>query len=220
MTVHIGISGAIAAGKSTLSAGLAALYTTMNIQTEVIPFASGLKYLAGLYTDPNKKAKAYDYFRTLGVDAADAMLAAGRLIRAFTLFPTEEGVKNRKLLQYIGTELGRDSIAKDIWIKDVKQRLVKINPAIVISDDVRFINESETIDIHVAIIAVTPKAKDIYAQRLSLLPVGYVHNDHPSEQERFNLRSPDFTIEVGFLPADVINLGASILDHLYMERIV
>jgi len=56
--------------------------------------------------------------------------------------------KDRKLLQWIGTEWGRDSISPtlwvDIWKKEVEYQQLNQNN-IVICDDVRFDNEAEAI---------------------------------------------------------------------------
>lgn len=49
----------------------------------------------------------------------------------------------RKLLQYTGTEFGRDSLHKDVWI-DILIKNLDPNTSYVI-DDVRFINEAEKI---------------------------------------------------------------------------
>lgn len=59
----------------------------------------------------------------------------------------ESFIKDRKLLQWIGTEWGRDSLSKtlwvDVWKADAEVKLFK--GYIVICDDVRFDNEAETI---------------------------------------------------------------------------
>lgn len=64
----------------------------------------------------------------------------------------EEFVKDRKLLQWLGTEWGRDSISKTLWVDLWSARANQIwaeNPtAIVACDDVRFDNEAETIRKH------------------------------------------------------------------------
>lgn len=57
-------------------------------------------------------------------------------------------VKDRKLLQWIGTEWGRDTISKslwtDIWQKEVSF-ILNATDAVVVCDDVRFDNEAELI---------------------------------------------------------------------------
>jgi ABC-type dipeptide/oligopeptide/nickel transport system ATPase subunit len=55
-------------------------------------------------------------------------------------------VKDRKLLQWIGTEWGRDSISPDLWLSIWREevlRLQHLNPdALIVCDDVRFDNEA------------------------------------------------------------------------------
>lgn len=59
-------------------------------------------------------------------------------------------VKDRKLLQWIGTEWGRDSISKTLWVDEWKAEAQKYLYAfdgtrIVTCDDVRFDNEAEVL---------------------------------------------------------------------------
>lgn len=61
----------------------------------------------------------------------------------------ESFVKDRKLLQWLGTEWGRDTISKTLWVDLWKARAGQVffdNPrSIIVCDDVRFDNEAETI---------------------------------------------------------------------------
>ncbi len=61
----------------------------------------------------------------------------------------ETFIKDRKLLQWIGTEWGRDTISKTLWVDIWKQAAGNVlydDPlAVVVCDDVRFDNEAETI---------------------------------------------------------------------------
>lgn len=58
-------------------------------------------------------------------------------------------VKDRKLLQWLGTEWGRGTISESIWVDlwaaAAKQHSVESPRSIIVSDDVRFDNEAETI---------------------------------------------------------------------------
>lgn len=61
----------------------------------------------------------------------------------------ESFIKDRHLLQWLGTEWGRNTIDKDIWVKlwiaDI-QRYSQENPeAILVCDDCRFDNEAEVV---------------------------------------------------------------------------
>lgn len=64
--------------------------------------------------------------------------------QVYTLFAYEP-IKNRKLLQYIGTEIGR-SIHPNIWVKQVP-----LDGDIVIMDDMRFVNEHTWCDFTIRI---------------------------------------------------------------------
>lgn len=58
-------------------------------------------------------------------------------------------IKDRKLLQFLGTEWGRegirDSLWVDLWTDEVKYILENYSSAIVVTDDVRYDNEAEAI---------------------------------------------------------------------------
>lgn len=71
--------------------------------------------------------------------------AYGRIDSVYTR-PTDF-VKDRKLLQWIGTEWGRDTISKTLWVDLWKAEVekYKLTDTIVTCDDVRFDNEAETI---------------------------------------------------------------------------
>lgn len=60
----------------------------------------------------------------------------------------EDFKKDRKLLQWLGTDWGRDTISKtlwvDLWKADVEAALSDLT-TIVVCDDVRFDNEAETV---------------------------------------------------------------------------
>jgi len=64
------------------------------------------------------------------------------------------GQKDRKLLQYIGTDAGRNHISEDIWVKRLIEdlRIVRLTesafsiiPSQYVCDDVRFFNESNAL---------------------------------------------------------------------------
>lgn len=61
----------------------------------------------------------------------------------------ENFIKDRKLLQFLGTEWGRqvirDSLWVDIWANEVNNILKNYSNVIVVTDDVRYDNEAEAI---------------------------------------------------------------------------
>jgi hypothetical protein len=57
-----------------------------------------------------------------------------------------EKTTGRKLLQYLGTEFGRDLIDPEIWVKVAKQRVQEYDPdKHIFFDDLRFNNEAQMI---------------------------------------------------------------------------
>lgn len=61
----------------------------------------------------------------------------------------EDFKKDRKLLQWLGTDWGRESISQslwsDLWQKRAKQVQAQDAEVIIVSDDTRFDNEAETV---------------------------------------------------------------------------
>lgn len=57
-------------------------------------------------------------------------------------------IKDRKLLQWLGTEWGRGTISESLWVdlwSAETQKLLDIGTGLVISDDVRFDNEAKMV---------------------------------------------------------------------------
>lgn len=61
----------------------------------------------------------------------------------------DDFIKDRFLLQWLGTEWGRNTIDKDLWVKlwvAAVQQIAKRNPsAVIVCDDCRFDNEAEVV---------------------------------------------------------------------------
>lgn len=210
---YVGISGPISSGKSTLANGLAQLYALHKGNAAVESFAKGVKYLAGLYNDPQAKEKAIVYFKRLGYQDYVCIEAAVELMRAFLLYPVIEGIKPRELLQYIGTELGRDIIDPYIWILALKRQLQNdymTKPDVVFIDDVRFLNESHFVDVLIRI--EVDSNKDLYNLRINKPGAVYISLDHPSEQQQ--LRNPDFILPIDYTLPQVIKLYKQIIEAL------
>jgi energy-coupling factor transporter ATP-binding protein EcfA2 len=214
MTLLIGISGPIGSGKSTLARGLVDLLELTSMRGAVIPFASGLKEIATWYKDTDRAAKAMEYFRSLGYSKDKAYNAMRVLEYAFTEYPVVAGSKPRRLLQAIGTEVGRDTLGTDVWIKDVHKRIhdLRNKPHLVFHDDMRFLNEREAVDIHVAIVLTTPLDTAVYEARKSLLPPEYFYSNHASEKELAAV-VPDYIINLAYSPSQLITLFHSLLKH-------
>lgn len=61
----------------------------------------------------------------------------------------ENFIKDRKLLQWLGTEWGRETISKNIWLdlwkEKVRQYFEHTSSPIIVCDDIRFDNEAEAV---------------------------------------------------------------------------
>jgi hypothetical protein len=202
--LKVGISGPIASGKSTLSKMLQQRARDNGFTAEIIPFAREVKMIAATENNAARVIIMASLFTQWGYDSTKAHMAAIMIDQYMRDYPSIPGVKNRRLLQYIGTEVGRDFLHKDIWIYRV-QEAAKLYPVLdfLFSDDLRFNNEAFAVDVHINI--VTPEVLwDCYAKQKGLFTKSYLYNDHPSEQE--HLMPAFFTIPVCFIDKDVNNL--------------
>lgn len=221
----IGISGPIASGKSTLAIGLQELMTLRGHKSAVMSFAKGVKYLAGLYeyrakeheftfsAIPSAHKEAYRYFNSLGYTPELSTKAADMLIEAFDRFPVKAGIKPRELLQYIGTELGRQTVDEYIWITALKREARKSyrDYSFIVIDDVRFLNETHFCDYLIRI--DIDANRELYDLRVNnKLPANYIRNNHPSEQQQ--LRIPDYILPVDYTVSDVVALSRKIIRGL------
>lgn len=76
----------------------------------------------------------------------------------------------RRLLQYMGTEVGRNLLGENIWVDAVLHKAEKVSGPVVITD-VRFINELEAVQNAGGVV--------VRVERPGIGP----KNDHPSETE-------------------------------------
>jgi len=218
MIKYIGISGRIASGKSTLSGKMDRVFNAFDLFTVRSSFATGVKYLASLEHNSARWIHAERYFTRLSNSDVSRNIAL--LFDGFARYPSTEGVKNRKLLQFIGTELGRDSIHPDVWVNDVIYRAEHITPKpqYVIIDDLRHWNESHFVNHHITIDSTsTDTLREIYKDRISAFPADYLFSDHSSEKDF--LRNPDWIVPVGFQNYHIANVIASIILKDYDEKL-
>lgn len=207
--MHIGISGPIASGKSTLGKDMKAIFELLGTPTRIIPFAEDLKWMASLYGRDDVIGQLSAYFRKLGYNELVAMHGIAEVLNAFMLFPPVDGVKPRRLFQYIGTQAGRYTVDDDLWIKAVQQKIDESIVTLFISDDLRFANEAQSVDFHVSISAYGSKEEAAaYEARKALYPAEYFFSDHESEQEL--LPAPDYSIPTNFTTVDVVDLVKTI----------
>lgn len=215
--IHIGISGPIAAGKSTLAKDIKELAGSSGLRAEIIPFATGIRELVALESLPYRKnaitIKLFDW----GYDTERANNAATMIDTAMWMYPSQPGIKNRRLLQTIGTEVGRQYLGADTWIIRTQQLARKYDALdFVLSDDLRFDNEVYAVDVHIALEAMTDMQELFYDERLAQLDDNYIFSDHPSE--RSLTRPALLKIPIGFTGIEVSNLFTE-LDYIRRLRI-
>lgn len=215
--MHIGISGPIASGKSTLGKSMKAVFELLGTPTKIVPFAEDLKWMASLYGRDDVIAQLRTFFMKLGYNELTAMHGTAEVLNAFMLYPPVDGVKPRRLYQYIGTEAGRYTVDEDLWITAVQQRIDESTETHFISDDLRFENEAHAVDFHVQIFTDGSKATAAYEARKALYPPEYFFSDHESENEL--LVEPDYLIRTDFTTVDVIELVKTI-NHKVRSSIV
>lgn len=216
--MHIGISGPIASGKSTLGKDMKAVFELLGTPTRIVPFAEDLKWMASLYGSTEVIPQLRTYFMKLGYNELVAMHGIAEVLNAFMLYPPVDGVKPRRLFQYIGTEAGRYTVDEDLWITAVQQKIDESTETHFISDDLRFANEALSVDFHVRISVLGGVATErAYEARKALYPAEYFFSDHESEQEQ--LPTADYTIRTDFTTVDVIDLVKTI-NHKVRSQVV
>lgn len=147
MQVRIGIGGPFGNGKTYLADRLA----TKLSSAQILPFAKRLKDLCKIQEQP-----FYDWRDQLHIELyydipnkADRESLVEQVINAFLIHTYIPGMKNRKLLQYVGTEIFR-KYDPDFWIKAIRR---EIDPTkkFIIHDDLRFANEARDMTLIVEI---------------------------------------------------------------------
>lgn len=197
--IHVGISGAIASGKTTLAESLAKLATDQDYKTQIVGFATGVKELAAIMDIQALR----DKIQSWGHSAYKSREAAYMIANAQQLLPTTPGIKNRKLLQFIGSQVGRGYLGLDTWIRHTND-LIMPDVDFVFTDDVRFDNEAQSVDAHVGITVQGDTSFILYEKRVKEAGYEYTYADHDSE--RSLTLSPRFIIPIGFNQAHVRTL--------------
>lgn len=213
--LHIGISGPIAAGKSTLASKLQEMAETAGYFTQVIAFATGIREIVALEGVEYRKTKIAQMLYSWGYNAAVAQPAANMIDQYMTQYPSTPGVKNRRLLQSIGTEVGREFLGADTWIHRTQQLARRFDVLdYLITDDLRFDNEALAVDVHIHIDAT--ENVECYWQRMKALDPAYTFSDHPSE--RGLTTRPLLIVPMCFTDSDVL-MTYRTLDHIRRLRV-
>ncbi len=111
------ICGPQGSGKSTLAEALVKEY----MGAHKIGAAGVVKLADPLY---DLQRVVYDYLR---------------LYQGFS--PLEKGAKDRRLLQVLGTEWGKEVFGPDVWIKCWERQLQQLQLGLIVTDDCRFPEE-------------------------------------------------------------------------------
>ncbi len=196
--IHIGISGPIASGKSTLSQQLVEYF-----DSAIVPLAYGLKHIANMEFVDNRLNAMTEQFIEYGAGSINAYIAASMVDGYMQKYPSTPGVKNRRLLQFIGTEVGRDTLGADFWINVTLAAVADQSIDVLISDDVRFDNEAATVDLHVHIDTTN---NPCYQERIASLGSEYMYAQHASE--RGLTATPDIIIPACWNKDDLADIIA------------
>lgn len=137
MPIIVAIGGKKRAGKNYLASSLEREIKIKNkwVDIGICSFADPLKKIINLFTksynesDREVPKSDFDY------------------LRGTKLFPASEPITERKLLQKIGTDLFREHISEDIWVRLMKKRLACSNKNLILIPDARFENEYTIADI-------------------------------------------------------------------------
>lgn len=125
-------------------------------------------------------------------------------------------IKDRKLLQYLGTDWGRDQISDSIWIDLWTEQVKKIKEQdsnkIIISDDTRFDNEGQAVK---SLGGILIKITSTHA--LDRISTANGYNNHASESGIDN-KYVDYTIQNDHTLESYKEKLYSLYDSLQVEQ--
>jgi len=129
-------------------------------------------------------------------------------------------VKDGPILQYVGTELFRQKVDYDFWVRMLQYQIEEEKPLVAIIPDVRFPNEKEWIEKH---------GISVKVERLNEDGTPYVTTDrpsnHPSEialdnatfNHSYSVKSGDFK-GLQHAAEDIIEVYARLEDKLWSKN--
>jgi len=232
----IGISGEIGSGKSTLARAMKNEFERAGFKVQMVSFAQPIRDIISELEPKYKKIDKdmrqlgdwydfdsyIDYMYSLEYYIKDKLgyelnsknnskLMVG-IDKGFKDYPSVDGEKNRKLLQYIGTEVGR-AVDPDIWIKQAYEHQIKNSDAqIFITDDLRFLNERDVVTYGIHIGTHTKRAKAAFMANRQQFSNAYTNDNHASEAFLKELESrANIIVDCGFSRQDVNDLVDSLI---------
>lgn len=191
----IGISGPIAAGKTTLAK---ALVDRCVLPAKLVSFSSGLKLLVHTVSDNRDKPKdlliqmVYLFLSTYTKKEGTIFLVelANHIVDTIL----DDDLNLRQLYQYIGTDVIRDRLDSSFWINYVQS--VNGDNLVWITDDVRFDNEAASLNFHISIDVTADY--DLYMRRLRVQNIlkgdGFINH----KSERALSVYPDMKVPINY----------------------
>jgi len=182
------ISGPKESGKTYTAAVIKAYYERVyGFSVHIASFATGLKELCALSDERMQYGicdRIYAKWRELGATHIQAEKVTPLTLHAFFQHVVPTGVKNRTLLQYVGTDIARSLLGEMFWIHYAQDTLKTIPAKFIIFDDLRFDNELSIIDKYVQI-DLPYSGEHISEKGLSIPP--NVHIAHHAKIEEIEL---------------------------------
>lgn len=212
MTICIGICGLVASGKSTLAEKLCQNFRESYFNVVVMSMVDDINAIINILARIKTLRERVDYIDlTLqSYGYTNMRITAWNIAEMFEmLYITCE--KPCRLIQYIGTEVGR-AIDESIWVKRVQERIQQSSADIVIVDDIRYDNELYMLDYLVAIDTIHyPEAYEKNKQ-------GYSSHYLLGGTDSCISMEPSYHIPCGFTTADVHHLAEFILQEDFVRH--
>jgi hypothetical protein len=177
--IYVGFSGKMGVGKTTICNHIidkmntgkkkrAALFSFGDVLKTTV--ASVFNFpLIWCYNDKNKVVNFLNNHVRLPMTIHQSAITP--FTKAISIAPQKSSLTVRELLQWWGTDVVRNTIDKDFWVKKWKETVPSIDSAeVILVDDVRFYNELE---------AVNNDNGMMY--RIEPYPNWDKHSDHESE---------------------------------------
>lgn len=217
--IIVGFSGPIGSGKTTAASMLVRELGNMGFDARRHSFAHLLKIITNIVGDTEisegeKLRTVLPLFLTQPVlqdpgYETRVVAAVHQMIDYGHQFPNDGQKKNRRLMQLVGTECGRNMISENIWIDLVRNDINRSQSdrrMAFVFDDVRFDNEAAILKYHIHIRIVNHEK---YMDRVSSFDKGYVHMNHASEQSL--TRTPNAYLDNEFTQKDISFLADTVI---------
>ncbi len=144
---RIGIAGAAGSGKTTV-----ANYLVKKYNFRILGFATPLYKLGEIHSKVTPVDWlgavvdwADEYLLPLGYSTSERWWFIYKTLDIMDETPIVKNKKNRTLLQFIGTEVGR-GLDEDLWTNIFENKVEELGNARIINDNLRFLNEFDTLD--------------------------------------------------------------------------